>query len=326
MKWPILGLIFLGFCAALSSALLTASFRLQDVQADKPKPISEVTVLVASRSLRPSTLVEADVISSKTLPVSHLPDEPFYSDPTQIIGKMLVMPMLPEQPFLKRCFAADGPGADVALRLAAGMRAVSISLPQSSALKGLLYPGCHVDVLVTFDTGQRDDDGGMGEAMTTTLIENIKVLAVEERTLGQDGVTTAEPINASSKINTMRQMVTLMVDAAQAEALQLGVERGSLSLALRNPVDDRAEGQREPDAMVLSEGRIERMTEMMRRAREREAARLAAMVTPTPTPTPEPTPAPVVVHRPAPQPKPVWNIDIIRGVEVEQKTYPLSKD
>ena len=55
---------------------------------------------------------------------------------------------------------------------------------------------------------------------------------------------------------SMRVTVTLMVDPRQAEALQLAAENGSISLAMRNPLD------RLPvdiDATVLSQGRLARL-------------------------------------------------------------------
>ena len=55
-------------------------------------------------------------------------------------------------------------------------------------------------------------------------------------------------------------LVTLMVDSQQGEALQLAMEHGVISLALRNPKDT---GLVDRDATLLSGGRLAQLAEML---------------------------------------------------------------
>ena len=61
-------------------------------------------------------------------------------------------------------------------------------------------------------------------------------LAIEQQTVVSPGKTVSEMENVSSRATDVR-CVTLLVDSRQANALQLAMEQGVLSLALRNPLD-----------------------------------------------------------------------------------------
>jgi hypothetical protein len=80
--------------------------------------------------------------------------------------------------------------------------------------KALLYPGCLVDVMVSYKLPSRDSKL---EALSTTMLRGIQVLAIKRDIQGT--------------------LVTLVLDTEQAEVLSLAIENGSISLAVRNPLD-----------------------------------------------------------------------------------------
>ncbi len=67
----------------------------------------------------------------------------------------------------------DGPEGIMAT-IPAGHRAVSVPITDVSGVSGLLQPGSRVDVLFT-------RPGSMAEAETSTILQNVKVLAVGRR-------------------------------------------------------------------------------------------------------------------------------------------------
>ena len=145
-------------------------------------------------------------------------------------------PVIEGQALTEPDVADRGPGARLASALRPGMRAVNVSPAGYSRLKDLLYPGCSVDVLCTFRTA-----GKNRQAVSKTLLENVKVLAVE----GQTGLSSTEkhPRNSRDLRRSSKQsIVTLMVKAKQAEILQLAIENGTISLAMRNPRDGKNSG------------------------------------------------------------------------------------
>ena len=58
-----------------------------------------------------------------------------------------------------------------------GMRAISIMFPNHAITGGLLYPGSIVDILASFRLPSKDRV--RGKAISTTLLQGIQVLAVE---------------------------------------------------------------------------------------------------------------------------------------------------
>ncbi|MHC4758893.1 MAG: Flp pilus assembly protein CpaB, partial [Planctomycetota bacterium] len=136
------------------------------------------------------------------------------------------------------------------------MRAVSVMLPKEAVSGGLLYPGCVVDVIASFRLSGAYKD--KGQAISTTLLHAVQVLAVDKKTI----VSKQEnlPKSTTPQRSSGRITVTLMVDPKQAEALQLAIRHGTISLAMRNPLDKYAV---DIDPTVLSEGRLARLGSML---------------------------------------------------------------
>ncbi|MEW6747074.1 MAG: Flp pilus assembly protein CpaB [Planctomycetota bacterium] len=315
-SWSILGLLALGLVAALCAAMLVAS--LQASSQDTALldtvglgPPAQVTLWTAARALPAMTIVELGDLEPKG-PISETdaPADALTSD-ALIVGQVLITPMVEGQPFTKSCFADAGSGRRLAATLPGGRRAVSISLANHSALEGLLYPGSLVDVLVSVTLP--DDQGRPGEAVSVTLLQGLEVLAINEQTVvsAERSQEKATPRESSSR----RVMVTLMVDTQQAEALNLAIAHGTVSLALRNPIDRIASSDTGPGVSLgdLSE----------------KLARHFAFVPPpvievTPPPQadeiakPEPPPP-----EPGVEPPPTWDMVIIRGTMSETRSFPL---
>ena len=303
-------LLTLGFLAAASAAVLVVFLRLPDwgaMQAES-QAVPEVTVLTAATALTPRTVLDDAHIMAEQMPMDKAP-EGYLSDMDAVRGRMVAVPVAEGQPITSRLFPAQGSGFELAGLLPPGMRAVSVSLPSYSGLDGLLYPGSVVDVLASFSLSARTD---LGTAVSTTLLENVQVLAVENVALTSEHRADTDTGN-TRRTDSRSLRVTLMVDGEQAEALQLATEYGHVSLAMRNPQDD---GDAYRDATLLNEGQLARLADVVR-ARTRSEAMLAAAVEPEAEPEPEPAPEPV---RPAPAP-PSIEVDILRGTLTETRSF-----
>ena len=104
--------------------------------------VREVEILVAARPIPAHTMVDGKSVVSKTVPADLAP-EGYLSDPIQAAGGVLALPMVEGQVFTAACFLNEG-----RIPIPPGMRAFSLKLATYAA--GLLYPGCLVDVLVSF--------------------------------------------------------------------------------------------------------------------------------------------------------------------------------
>ena len=109
-----------------------------------------------------------------------------------------------------------------------GKRAVSIQTPNiSTGVAGFVVPGNKVDVLLTMHAGGTVDSSGGGTTMA--LLQNVTVLAVDQK--------IEAPSDNKIDVKDMRS-VTLVVTPWEANQLDLGQNKGTLRLALRNPLDD----------------------------------------------------------------------------------------
>ncbi len=117
--------------------------------------------------------------------------------------------------------------------LTPGMRAVSVTLTPSAEVAGFIFPGDHVDVVMThgFTVKQTKDAGQTTERrLSETVITDARVLALDQKSDNQ----STDP--------KVAQLATLEVTPKQAEKLILAADigssngggHGSLALVLRS--------------------------------------------------------------------------------------------
>lgn len=231
MKWSIVLLLVVGVVAAAAAAVLLATLRSGGRGIGGSTAAGEVQIVVATRALEPYTVVQADAVTTRSVPLAQAPRS-YLPDPAYAIGKPLRLPMAEGQLFTSACFANDDSPQSVASKLLPpGKRAKTVALSDDAAMQGLLYPGCMVDVLWCFGGGSTSIV--QGNAMSKTLLENVPVLAVGRQTALSEDETKESSLSRSRSNN----LVTLLVDAHQAEILQLAIDQGAINLVMRNPRD-----------------------------------------------------------------------------------------
>ncbi|MFH1371887.1 MAG: Flp pilus assembly protein CpaB [Planctomycetota bacterium] len=256
MKWAVVFLIGLGLLAAFSALLLVNALRSEKRAEFGGK--GEVNAVVAVRSLPAMSRITLQNITVKKVPRKGL-DVDYFSDPAQVIGKVLAVPVVQDQPLSKKYLITEGGGAQLAAGLPYGMRAMSVPVSKHSVMGGLLYPGCVVDVIATFrlDSWAKD---AKGQAISTTLLHNVQVLAIQDESIVSKTEPGKTPPKEASGSSDRLLTVTLMVDGRQAEALQLAMDNGKVTIAMRNPLDQKTV---DSEAMVLSQGRLAKLGELM---------------------------------------------------------------
>jgi pilus assembly protein CpaB len=310
MKVAVICLVIFGLIAAVCAAVLVTTLSRPSgpvmVKAGSADP--DVDVLVAAHELAPMSVVDSKAVVTRKVPKSQVPQNALLN-PVQVVGKVLTDRMLPDQPFTKAVFAREGTGVYLATALPPGKRAMSISLTDWSGMAGLLYPGSVVDVLVSFKTlgvqGRTDNT----EMLSTTLLQNLQVLAIGSQSIADDEYKDkqAGALAQRGQINT--RMVTLLVDPKQAEVLQLATQAGSIALAMRNPLDASQE--------------------MRRLTRAREISPTSAspgVVTAIDDADPfaeKPEPTRTAAKPAAPPPPNEWQTTVIRGNESRTRTFSL---
>lgn len=255
MKWGIVILLILGLVAAACAAVLMGTLNVRSSDSDKEQS-NTVEVAMSKVSLPAMTVMTLGNINKEMVTLEELPEGQLVS-PARIVGRVLSIPVVEGQILTESCFVSEGTGALLAAALPHGMRAVTVAV-SSRAMPDriLLYPGCVVDVLVAYRLSSRTTEG---QALSTTMLRGIQVLAVSGDTVISNPESQEE--GGTKKRSSGRgTLVTLLVDPKQAEALQLAVENGSISLSLRNPLDRKIF---ELEGTILSQGRLAHLGSML---------------------------------------------------------------
>lgn len=233
-KMPIFAVLGLGLMASMCAAVLMAALRTDGEAVVVP---TTVEILVAKSNLPAMSMVVEELLEVREVAIRDMP-EGAITDPVQILGRVLKSGLVAGQPLLTSAVLREEGGAQLASSLPPGMRAVSVEINGSSAMRGLLFPGCSVDVIVSYkSTSARTRSAS---PVSQTLLQNVRVLAVEDKTVftSEDEPDEEEKSSSFSRRPVGRGlMVTLMVDPQQARELQSARDIGELSLSLRNPLD-----------------------------------------------------------------------------------------
>jgi pilus assembly protein CpaB len=234
MKWAVVTLTALGLAAALCAAILVVALQKNSVRQSSTVPAGSATVLVSTEDLPAMSVVRAQDVSSQTMTTDNAPAQ-YFSNSAQVVGHILALPMVSGQAFSPQTLVSPGAGPDLAAAIPYGRRAVSISITNYAALQGLLYPGCHVDVMLTF-TPSASAGAASASLISATVLEDVEVLAIDNNTVNTPP-PTPEAKASESQVGNPR--ITLLLDTKQAQMLHLAANAGVLSLALRNPLDNQ---------------------------------------------------------------------------------------
>src|SRR5438034_1642594 len=155
---------------------------------------------------------------------SDFPLQGSYTKVEDVIGHPLLFSLGPREPVLKRHLAVEGSGIGLSGRIPPGMRATAVRSNEIVGVAGFLYPGSHVDVLVTYTP-----PGGNNIPVTETVLQDVEVL-----TAGQ--TTEPDPQGKPQTVN----VVTLLLNPEDSQRMQLASMQGGIQFVLRSGVDQKS--------------------------------------------------------------------------------------
>ena len=174
-------------------------------------------------------------------------------------GRRLALATLQRgEPVLGAKITGPGQRASLSTQLDDGMRAVTVRVDEVRGVAGFVLPGDRVDVILT----RGETSGQDANAFADVLLQNTKVLAVDQIAEGQEKPTVA-------------RAVTLELGAQQAQKVVLAQGIGRLSLVLRqaNAADDGASARVTVGDLGAGEGaQRDRLAELDRRLDEMRKA------------------------------------------------------
>ena len=196
-------------------------------------------VLVAKKALPVGTIIDADSFTFQPWP-KELMQSAYYlegqpdGDPKKLLGTVVRNAITAGQPVTRGSLVGPQDRGFLAAALAPGMRAITVPVSVSSSVAGFVFPGDHVDLMLT----QQVQGGGDGPALkvSETIIRNLRVLATDQRITSTDD-------EGKTKVQTFSN-VTLEVTPKIAEKIQVAQSLGALSLSLRSIADNGSELER----------------------------------------------------------------------------------
>src|SRR2546426_4557541 len=179
-------------------------------------------VMAAATDLPAGMTLAAKDVSTIDWP-SDIPLPGSFSKPEDVIGHPLIFSIGAREPILKRDLGLEGSGIGLSGKIPPGMRATAVRSNEIVGVAGFLYPGSHVDVLVTYTP-----PGSNNVPVTQTVLQDVEVL-----TAGQ----TSEP-DPQGKPQSV-SVVTLLVNPEDSQKLQLASMQGNIQFVLRSGVDQK---------------------------------------------------------------------------------------
>ena len=237
-------------------------------------------VIVAAGDLQVGSKLQDGDIRQVKVPASVLPTN-YYKNKSQVLGRGVILPVQKGEFILPSKLAAENAGSGLPSLIPPGMRAVSVRVNEVVAVAGFVVPGTRVDVLLT------GNPGGASEQQTTTVLENVAVIAAGQKL----------ERNAAGEPQTT-PVITLLVSPDDAQKLTLASSQGHIQLALRNPIDTKKE--------------------------ELSGTKVGGLYRGLPTAS-APTPRPKVVKAPkvdTPPPSTGYKVQVIRGNKVDETKFP----
>jgi pilus assembly protein CpaB len=235
----LVGALVIAVITAVMAKNMFAGAGAQQANAAPVVPVGP-KVLVAKKALPAGTIIDVDSLTLQPWP-KELMQSAYYvegqpdGDPKKLLGTVVRYPITAGQPVTRGALVGPQDRGFLAAALGAGMRAITVPVNVSSGVAGFVFPGDHVDLVLT----QQVEGGGDGPALKVaeTIIRNLRVLATDQRITDKDA-------DGKTQVRTFSN-VTLEVTPRIAEKIAVAQSLGSLSLSLRSIADNSADLERE---------------------------------------------------------------------------------
>jgi pilus assembly protein CpaB len=175
--------------------------------------------VTAAIALEPGHPVKAEDLKLVAWPAAS-PITGSFTSTQPLVGRLILYPVEKDQPVTDKVLASAGSGIGLAGAIPAGMRAIALRSDEVMGVAGFLFPGSHVDVLVTYRTDKSP------EPLTLTVLEDVEVIAAGQKSQPDP---EGKPLTAT--------VVTLLLNPDDAQKAVLASTQGAVHFILRNGSD-----------------------------------------------------------------------------------------
>lgn len=196
--------------------------------------MSTSQVVTAKMDIDQGARLIPDMLTVQNWPVGSIPvgailakdRDALIKDPKTNDGRVVKVSILKGEPISENKLAPAGAQPGLSFAIKEGYRAITVRVNDVVGVAGFALPGNYVDILVN-TTDDSAKAAGDNKAISKIVLEHILLLAVAQETSQGEG--RPKVVNA----------VTLEVTPGQAERIDLARSVGTLSLVLRNQLDNK---------------------------------------------------------------------------------------
>lgn len=242
---------FGGLIAAIIFAAIAAVIVLRMSANNEPPPaptaaapapqVKSVNIYVAAAPIPVGSKIGEDMVAVQPWPENLVLKSFIRADAQHsVVGMVARAPFQKDEPFISSKVANASDPNFLAGALPKGMRVITIKTDEIEGLAGFVFPGDRVDILLTRNVEKwittPNEGGNAGrperkpDAVTETLLTNVTVLAVDQRSSSDNAVDKNGNL-------IVPHSVSLMVSPTDAQRLRLGATKGTLTLSLRSLQD-----------------------------------------------------------------------------------------
>jgi pilus assembly protein CpaB len=232
----LVGALVIAVVTAVMAKNMFAGAGTQQAAAAPTVPVGP-KVLVAKKALPVGTIIDPDSFTFQPWP-KELMQGAYYvegqPDAKSLAGTVVRYAIAAGQPVTRGSLVGPQDRGFLAAALGPGMRAVTVPVNASTGVAGFVFPGDHVDLVLT----QTVAGGGDGSPLrvSETIVRNVRVLATDQRYTDKDD-------DGKTAVKTFSN-VTLEVTPRIAEKVAVAQSLGQLSLSLRSIADNSADLER----------------------------------------------------------------------------------
>ena len=198
--------------------------------APAPAQPAMITILVSASDIARGQVLNPQDVTIRAVAPSKAPATALHKT-DEMQGHMALAPIPAGEPILTSQISPEAV-AGLSARIPANYRGYSIPVSEADIAGGFVQAGDRVDLFVTLPgalfaqgSGQKPDD----RSKASLLLQSVQVLAVGAK-LKSDGIATPSV-----------RTVTVALSPADLSKVALATRLGTITFAIRNPVDDAAE-------------------------------------------------------------------------------------
>jgi pilus assembly protein CpaB len=227
----------------IGAALLFIYIRRFEEEASGGEPVK---LLVAVKPIEAGALITEEMLATRIVPRAYVEDRAVLeTERAKVIGLRVGHTVQAQQTLMWTDLAiAMEKGRSLSSLIQPGMRAVTVRTKgREDKSFALIHPGDRLDVIATMP-GEKQPDS----RSSIVLLQNVLVLAVGTDTGG------TEPSDKQGSRDPMELVLSLSLTIPETQLLALATEKGTLTVALRNPDDVRVtEGLSDINSSALSD-------------------------------------------------------------------------